>query len=84
MQLELVSGESAWYRYVRTDQLIKMPFSGRKYLHFLVSYTVLSKVFFFRLSDCKMDSPKEQRIVVEFCIKLRKSATKTFAILNTA
>ena len=31
-----------------------------------------------------MDSPKEQRIAVKFCIKFGKSATETFAILDTA
>ena len=31
-----------------------------------------------------MDSPKEQRIAVKFCVKLGKSATETFAMLNTA
>ena len=30
-----------------------------------------------------MDSLKEQRIAVKFCVKLRKSATETFAVLNT-
>ena len=31
-----------------------------------------------------MDSLKEQRIAVKFCVKFRKSATETFAILNSA
>ena len=31
-----------------------------------------------------MDSLKEQRIVVKFCVKLGKYATETFAMLNTA
>ena len=31
-----------------------------------------------------MDSLKEQRIVMKFCVRLRKSATETFAMLNTA
>ena len=31
-----------------------------------------------------MDSLKEQRIAVKFCVKLGKSATETFAMLNTA
>ena len=31
-----------------------------------------------------MDTPKEQRIAVKFCVKLRKSATETFVMLNTA
>ena len=31
-----------------------------------------------------MDSPKEQRIAVKFCVKLGKSATETFAMLNMA
>ena len=79
-RLELVSGKSAW---VRTDQMTKTPFSGRRYLHLLIRYTVLSKECFFRLSDCKMDSLKEQRIAVKFCVKLGKSATETFAVLNT-
>ena len=84
-QLELVSRESAWCRQVRTDQLIKTPFSGRRYLHLLISYMVLSKeCFFFRLSECKMNSLKEQRSVVKFCVKLGKSATETFAMLNAA
>ena len=69
-RLELVSGESAWCRQVRTDQLIKTPFSGRRYLHLLISYTVLNKECFFHLSDCKMNSLKEQRIAVKFCLKL--------------
>ena len=30
-----------------------------------------------------MDSLKEQRIAVKFCVKLGKSAAKTFAMLNT-
>ena len=30
-----------------------------------------------------MDSLKEQRIAVKFCVKLGKSATETFVILNT-
>ena len=68
---------------VRTDQLIKTPFSGRRYLHLLISYTVSSKESFCRLSDCKVDSLKEQRIVVKFSVKLWKSATETFAMLNT-
>ena len=46
-RLQLVSGESAWCRHVRTDQPIKMPFSGRRYFHLLISYTVLSKRCFF-------------------------------------
>ena len=51
--------------WVRTDQLIKTSFYGRKYLHLLISYTVLSKECCFRLSDFKMDSLKEQRIAVK-------------------
>ena len=43
---------------------------------------VLSKECFFRLSNCEMDSLKEQRIAVKFCIKLGKSST--FAMPNTA
>ena len=43
-------------------------FSGRRYLHLLISYTVLIKECFFRLSDCKMDTLKEQRIAVKFCV----------------
>ena len=31
-----------------------------------------------------MDSLKEQRIAVTFCVKFGKSAAETFAILNTA
>ena len=31
-----------------------------------------------------MDSLKEQRIAAKFCVKLWKSATETFAMLNTA
>ena len=31
-----------------------------------------------------MHSLKEQRITVIFCVKVGKSATETFAILNTA
>ena len=31
-----------------------------------------------------MDSSKEQLIAVTFCVKLRKSAPETFAVLNTA
>ena len=31
-----------------------------------------------------MDSLKKQRIVATFCVKLRKSATETFAMLNKA
>ena len=31
-----------------------------------------------------MNSPKEQRITVKFCVKLEKSVTETFAMLNTA
>ena len=31
-----------------------------------------------------MDSLKEQRVAVKFCVKLGKSATETFAVLNTA
>ena len=38
----------------------------------------------FRLSDRKMNSLKEQRIAVKFCVKLVKSATETFTMLNTA
>ena len=30
-----------------------------------------------------MDSLKDQRIAVKFCVKLGKSATETFAMLNT-
>ncbi|XP_033222520.1 protein GVQW3-like [Belonocnema kinseyi] len=32
--------------------------------------------------NCKMDRLKEQRIAVKFCVKLGKSATKTFAMLH--
>ena len=83
-RLELFSGDSAWGRQVRTVQLIKTPFSDRRYLHLLISYTVLSKECFFRLSDCKIDSLKEQRIAVKFCVKLGKFATETYAMSNTA
>ena len=31
-----------------------------------------------------MDNLKEQRMAVTFCVKLGKSATETFAMLNTA
>ena len=31
-----------------------------------------------------MDSLKKQRIAVKFCVKLGKSATQRFAVLNTA
>ena len=31
-----------------------------------------------------MDSPKQQRIAMKFCVKLEKSATETFAMLDTA
>ena len=31
-----------------------------------------------------MDSLREQRIAVKFCVKLGKSATETYAMLNTA
>ena len=68
-RLELVSGESAWCRWVRTDQLTKTQFSSRKYLHLLISYTVLNRECFFRLSDWKRDCLKEQRIAVKFCVK---------------
>ena len=57
---------------------------GRRYLHLLISYTVLCKECFFRLSDCKMDSLKMQRIAVKFYVKLGKSTTEIFAMLNTA
>ena len=59
-QLQLVLGESAWCRQVRTDQVIKTQFSGCRNLHLLISYTVLSKECIFRLSDCEMDNLKEQ------------------------
>ena len=60
---------SSWFR---KDQLIKTLFSGRRYLYLLISYTVLSKECFFRLSDCEMYSLKEQRIAVKFCVQLGK------------
>ena len=51
------------------EQLIKTPFFGRRYLHLLISYTILSKkCFFFVLSDCKMINLKDQRIAVKFCV----------------
>ena len=31
-----------------------------------------------------MDSLKEQRIAIKFCVKLEKSVTEKFAVLNTA
>jgi len=31
-----------------------------------------------------MDSRKEQRIALKLCVKLGKSATETFVMLNTA
>ena len=31
-----------------------------------------------------MDSLREQRIAVKFCVKLGKSATQTFSTINTA
>ena len=36
------------------------------------------------MSDCKMDSLNEQRIAVRLWVKLRKTATESFAMLNTA
>ena len=63
-RLELVSGESSWCRWVRTNQLTKTPFSGRRCLYLLISYRVLSKECFFRLSDCIMG----QQIPVKFCV----------------
>ena len=36
------------------------------------------------MSDCKTDSLKEQRFAVKFCVKLGKSVTETFPMLNTA
>ena len=46
-----MSRESAWCRWIRTDELIKTPFFSRRFLHLLISYTVLSKECSFRLSD---------------------------------
>ncbi|XP_076337614.1 protein GVQW3-like [Tachypleus tridentatus] len=63
---------------------ITTPFPDCRYLHLCISYAVLSEVRFFRLADFRMNDLKEQRLAVKFCVKLGKSATETFAMLNTA
>ncbi|XP_076320188.1 protein GVQW3-like [Tachypleus tridentatus] len=61
-----------------------MPFPNCRYLRLCISYVVLSEVQFFRLADFRLNDLKEQRLAVKFCVKLGKSATETFAMLNMA